>query len=498
MKRILSSVLLAGMLLPLAACGSAESTNNSGNTPVVTAENETVAETTIPTCVRQNIDYKGKTVTAATNEWTTSVWKLSTYFEFGVSEQTGDVLNDALYQRDLAVKEMYNVDFARFTIPKQSATDEMTTAILAGEDAFQFALSNATGVTTMLKAGGMFRDMKDLKTLDLSASWWNQRSVEEFQIYGFQYAATGDLNLWAQAAPITNYVNKQMLEDYHLAAPYQLVRDGKWTLDKMIEMSTATASDLNGNATVDAEQDSFGCAGEAGSLQSFYLATGSRFCERDKDGNITVTVNNPKTIAVVEKFIPFMRNKSVCLFNNDYGKQYSNCFKELFLVNFKANRLLFFSNQLLVALDLRDMETDFGVLPLPKLDENQTEYYNASNNSWTTLVTVPVTNSEPEMTGDILNALGYYSEKYVTPAFIDTTVLNKTMRDRESEEMIELIFDTRVYDLGSLFDWGKCRAILNDLIAGNSTDFASKYASYEPNIQSALKATMDELKKAQK
>lgn len=120
------------------------------------------------------------------------------------------------------------------------------------------------------------------------------------------------------------------------------------------------------------------------------------------------------------------------------------------------------------------------------------EYCSTTNIAWCDNLIVPATNTDLERTGYILDAMGYYSQQLVTPAFIETTVLGKSLRDEDSAEMIELIYDTQVYDIALMFDWGGIANMLKGLANSESTNLASEYAKYESQIAAAMEKTMSE------
>lgn len=187
---------------------------------------------------------------------------------------------------------------------------------------------------------------------------------------GCQYTVSGDICFFAKSAPVVNFVNKQMLEDYSLDDPYQLVRDGRWTLDKMKEMTAAASHDLNGNGDVDVD-DSFGFMNEPSSVSYFMIGFGIDYSTRGSDDSIELSFYSDRAATAIEKLVPFMRDRMTTLYAQDYVSVYSSPYEELFQPTFMSNRALFYSNQLLLALDFRNMDADFGILPLPKLDESQ-------------------------------------------------------------------------------------------------------------------------------
>ena len=484
---ILSLILLS----QLAACASSDPDSNTVETTTnASDETSTVAEETSE-YVSPGVDYEGETFTIAAMDLD-MVYAVTNYTMISHDEETGDVINDAIVQMTRKVEEDLNVNLELYPLTNddRASIDKVTRFIYAGEDEIQVTFPFTVALKNYLGTPSLLLDLNSIPTLDLSHSWWDQSSIEAYNIGGKQYTAVGDICFFAKCAPIVNFFNKQLLEEYSLDDPYEMVFDGTWTIDKMIELGRAAANDVNGNSTVDLD-DTFGCIAESTSLGYFFTGAGIDWSKRDGD-EITITVYNEKSMNIAEMLVPFFRDKTVTMIPNDYTG-YTDVFQELFLPHFMANRSLFFSNQLLLALDFREMEADFGVLPLPKYDENQENYRSTTNDHWLDHMVVPATNARLELTGHVLDAMGYYSQQLVTPAFIETTVLDKTLRDENSEAIIEMIYDTQVYDIALAFNWGSITGVVSNMINNNTTNFSSLYASSESAILAAMDKTMEEL-----
>ena len=63
--------------------------------------------------------------------------------------------------------------------------------------------------------------------------------------------------------------------------------------------------------------------------------------------------------------------------------------------------------------------------------------------------------AELDMIGHVIDAYGWQAQQYITPAFIDFTVLDKSIRDEDSAEMVELILDTQTFGMAYIFNWGQ-------------------------------------------
>ena len=65
------------------------------------------------------------------------------------------------------------------------------------------------------------------------------------------------------------------------------------------------------------------------------------------------------------------------------------------------------------------------------------------------------------------------------------------VRDEEDEEMLDIIFDSRCFDLGSVFNWG---GILWEFMNIN-TNFASRFDAIADAAQAQLEETLEYFRK---
>ena len=480
---LMTAILLT---LPLIACGETATTTDETTTAAASDTTAQSSEYTDP-----GIDFGGEVFTVAAHQ-SESPWQIKKYNLVYEEEEDGDIINDSIVKRTQLLEEQFNFELEIFPVEAHDNPVEITTSILAGADDFKFGMIVSASMPALLNTPGMLTNLNDISSLNLDHSWWNEDATKEMNIFGKQYAALGSINLLAMSSPIVTYFNKQMISEYNLEDPYELVKSGKWTLDKMIEMATAVSRDLNSNAVADAD-DCFGFMGETTSLIYLLTGCGVRFSTHDSN-SIEITIMSEKTTDVLAKTVDLLNNRTVTMCNTDYASGYGNVFFELMIPTLGSNRGLFFSNQLLCSLNMRNMEVDFGILPMPKYNEEQSEYVSVSNSWWDDFVIVPSTNTDLERTGYVIDAMGYLSQQYVIPAFIDNTVMNKAIRDDESAEMIELIYDTLNFDIALMYKWGNIKETVTGMKSKSGQSYASVYEASKAAILAAVDETTEELK----
>ena len=195
-------------------------------------------------------------------------------------------------------------------------TDPMLKATMAGDSYCDFMTVSGTGMPNLLNKHVLI-DLHEIDTLDLSASWWDQNSVKQLSVAGKLYAAVGNISSFAFVGSYAVFVNKGILESYNLENPYEAVRSGKWTFDKMGEMAKAVAHDLNGDG-VPGKEDMFGLSSEALGMVTLNAA-GVKFTEKDADDIPQIVLANYDVAGALEKIVPLFRDKNVALYSNDYA-----------------------------------------------------------------------------------------------------------------------------------------------------------------------------------
>ncbi len=485
-KKLLASLLALLTVVSFAACsgGGEGGSTTSADTTASGGEETTAAVTEAKEYIKPDVSLDGKTFIYASREQPNPSWIARTYFESSKPEPNGDVINDAIYERALTVEEELGV-----TLQTQLYQDAgvMTKTVMAGDHFADMIVDNGNNVKSLLTSN-MLTDLYEIPTLELDKSWWDQNAIDDLSIGGKLYLAAGDISPLGLLSAHCTFVNKGMIDSYNLDNPYDAVRDGTWTYDKMREMATVVASDVDGDGAMTAK-DIFGLSGE-GIGMAVVGAQGVKFTTKDDSDVPTLAIDEDRASAAVEKIVTLFRDKNITLYAADFSG-YNNVFRDLIVEKFIADELMFVNNWLVAALELRNMESDFGILPPPKHNETQDGYEIFHSETWTTYAIVPKTVTDLEMVGYVMNALGHYGHEYIYTALIDTTITSKTLRDTDTEEMLDIIYNNRNYELAGIYNWGGISGMFNGFIDNTNTNFSSTYASNLETINAAITETVE-------
>lgn len=495
MKKIILILLITAMCTAvLIACSSNEIKENDETASSNNISSETESE---ETSVQKsefepaaNTNYDGYDFTFLCFDSTPGSWKIVSYSEIMAEESNGDPINDAIYTRNMMVEELYNINIDIFPVlfgDRETMGTKALNAILSGDDVFDTALMVGVGLPVLLKHPDALISLDSIENLDLTKSWWDQRSVDELSIGKKSYLVVGDINLYASAAVQIIFGNKNLIKNFSLDDPYKLVLDGKWTWDELHEMGKTVAADTDGNGIMN-EKDRYGLIDI--SVTNAIVTSGERYASKNNDDLPSLTFMNERSVAIVDKMLDII-NDSETFLNTSTVKGYSNVFREYAMPKFQRDETLFFYTSLRISLDFRDMDGDFAILPVPKFDEAQENYYTFGNKWSVTYTCIPQTNTDLERTANILQAMGYYSKEYVTPSFYDVTVTNKIIRDEESVGMLDILLKNRVYDIGMVFDWGEMTSMLDIILTQKTNTFTSIYESKKTVIETEMEKTLE-------
>ena len=482
LKSKLAFTLTALLLLStIVACSDNSSVSDkSSNTTV--AQETTAEETTLLYPDLAPEDFGGtefKVLTQPRELW--ADWEDWGHRDISAVEPNGDIINDAVYARNLKIEEKYNVKIVE--MKNESFDTVVKNTVMAGDYAYDIICPPTLTLVSFAQNGYLY-NLFDVPYIDLSMPWYDQSAVRDLSVGGYLYGVTGDLTLLDNDATTAMIFNKQVLEDYGLESPYGFVTDGKWTMDKLIEMTQVISEDLNGDGELYILDDKFGTIVQDDALWSFYNGMGERIVEKDTEDYPFVSFGSERTYSVIDKINALMLDKDhVVNLHTFMGK---------FLIYqwqtemFSNNRALFSWIRMRVVETLRNMETDFGILPVPKFDESQKAYYTCVNPYTSTTIAIPISNPELDKAGMILEDLSAESRYTLEPAYYDLNLGTKFIRDNESSDMLNIIFSSRIYDIGEIYNFGGLGTGVVRYPSTYKNEYASAFAKMEPKMHTDI------------
>jgi len=467
-------------IIAIIGCSSGNPAADSVDTTLA-ADDETTEETTTEMLVADvpDSDFDGHTFTIINIDYSIPIWAQRDIYSEG---QNGDIINDSVYVRNTAVEDRFNCTVASRQVLDTIA--ELNKFISSGDSGVDFATVPLNRFSIIAITGG-FVEYSNIPYINLDAPWWDSSSVESLSVANKLFAACSDITIMDKSATTAMVFNKQLADDYSVSNIYETVNQGNWTIDKLIELSMLVSSDIDGNGIYD-DKDSYGFLYQRDTMSSFLSGCGGFVAEKDDDDLPIMTLYTPKNITILDKLYDFLYNDQFCFHVMKFFDPTSEGFTDGMTRMFQNDQALFMWIRMADVENLRAMDTDFGILPIPKYDTVQENYLQTVNPYVGTVIVVPQSVENLERVGIFLEALAAESRKVLLPAYYDIMLTGKLTRDEESLEMLDIIFNNRVYDVGDIYNFGDIGGQLISMTMTFNRDMSSKYQSLEPAIDAAI------------
>ena len=500
MKRILTSIL-AGMLLlaSVTACSNNSANaddgakNNSANSQTPTADltEETEETARFLDSMPETMDFEGRALNFLLTEGSNgNITELSIWAE----EDTGEVVDTAVYQRNLTVTDRLNIAINEPTVNTDWSGNANVIRNMVSSGSADYDIYGAYqyyGI--VIGSEGILFNLNNKENFpynDFDREYWGTGYMKNMSFDGQKfYWATGDLALRYTGGMYVTYVNSTIFNNYYPDVNlYSIVDEGGWTMDKLSELASVAYVDLNGNGTKD-NKDQFGFV-----LQSIDPTDGVAagcmvdFSTRDENGLPVISLDNEWTYKFWDKYYALMFNNEGTMLNPETDDSVA------IMTNFGAGQYMMTCNKLFQSpIYLRDMEDDFMILPMPKLDDTQ-PHYNTRIHDSCTIFGVPVSVGGTDCISATLEALASESFKEVTPAYYEIALKVKFTRDSDSGRMIELCHENVTIDFAA--QWSNKLGDINHFFRGRADAKEESIASTIAKNSKVWNKSMEKLVKA--
>lgn len=429
-RRLLSGLfLILFLLIYLAGCtgNSSNGKTTESNSSGTTAQN---LEELLP-----KVDYEGYEFRIGNMNATTNFW--FTHPSLIAEDLTSDTINDAVYYRNKQVEQDYNIKIKE---DLGLVAQDIMPIMQAGDDVYDILICRIPLAYNSLASLGYLLEYRSETDINLDFPWWDKNAAETLEIDGRLYFTISALDLTHYDDTFVTYFNKAMIDDHPtLENPYELVRNNEWTIDKMYEMGIAVAADLDGNGIRDGK-DRFGLISNDFALPYLCLASGAKMVDKNENGDLVMTMGQERFVnAFIKVFDAVYKDTNFFYFVTKSDQE------AIQSKMFKANQSLFWVEVVSYStIYLNEMEADYGILPAPKINAEQERFYSFCHSPFS--ICIPAYVSDVSRTSLIIEALSMQSLVKVVPEYYDKMLKGRGVRDPESIEMLDLLFENVVYD----------------------------------------------------
>lgn len=401
---------------------------------------------------------------------------------------TGEILNDAIYMRNLAVEEKLDVKLNIIFVNDERHTQRddaaplFTKAVLSGDPIYDIYITSQAVMTLAARERHLV-SYESLPWVDLSRTWWDRKASDSLNFGGKVFFGVNESNFSNLGMACVILFNKNLFAKEGIPYPYDLVRSGDWTYDEFAKIVRSGSKDLNGDGAIYIKDDQFGFSGWQWSVgPNLYAAMGASFVEKNSDNIPELSINSAKSFDVFEKVIDLfsgggayhnnMQDGDVWLDRDRFAGGY------ILMTDYRPYYLDYF----------RDMADDFGLVPHPKYDRNQNGYRQLVEQVGT-FTGVPIICKDLELASAVIESLAIESQKTVMPQYYETILQTKFTRDGESADMIDIIAKNRVYNV-YLESLG-IMDVFSAMISKGNADLASLYEKREGRAKAEIEKIIE-------
>ena len=252
-------------------------------------------------------------------------------------------------------------------------------------------------------------------------------------------------------------------------------------------MAEGAAVDTNGNGVME-DEDMWGLLGGNDVMSAFWFGSGELMVTKDENDIFQFTFGSERSVTAAERVVNLM-NQSWFLNHHRIANTDDTYYTQLF----ETGHGLFFWMRLDEVTNMRAGDTDFGIIPTPKYEATQDNYYSMVSQHTTGLMSIPlvITGEQLSNLGIILEAMAAESHYELIPTYIEESLKTKYSRDAESGAMLDIIINNRVFDPMLIYNFGGFADTFQSWGGANNTQIASTLAKSQKAVQKLLDRFID-------
>lgn len=419
-----------------------------------------------------------------------------------IEELEGNAINAAVQNRNNFLEENYGITFEVTGVKYPS--DEMKKLIAGNTNEYDLVCESVDRLVAGISTN-YYLSLNNY--VDITHPWWDQRAINALALGEKYYFLAGDALLTDDDNTYLTLYNKDMFKKNAKLSEYgdiyDIVRNGEFTIDLYYEMCRAVSTpDSNGQWGFDATYGNLSHAyGATVMMNGLNIAT----VTKDESNQLSITLDDEASINAFNKVYELMsdtantqRAELIIGKSPTNPSQYGFAELEEMFVN---ERGLFYNttSSSVSILKSANLEFEFGVLPIPKLNKEQEYYCNTVNVYQSSAFAIPssVPSSRISDIAFAVQALGFYNADVIR-SYYQTTLQLQAIQSDDDAEMLDIVYNNRFYDIGAIYNWGAGSGQIGLLslygtIIGNSNanTLTSTWESMQSRVNSAMEKAVE-------
>ena len=488
MKRFVLICLILGVVFPFAACGKEPEGPQTDTSSAPPAADDTEFDEAAYLASLPDVTYEGDYKILCTEETGSTPENF-----FDVFEESSDVVESAVFRRNIAVEERFECRLQYTALPGNNTAGtafatEIRTSVDAGGSLCYDLILGQNYYVLPTAVEGYLQNLLDTDQLHWEEEWYNEGINSSGAINGKLWAASGSFNMSQISYAMALFFNKDFYasEGYPYDL-YELVRTNQWTYEILYELTANYYHDEGTLSGVVDDNDIFGYYYNVHGVENSILGSDVPMVFVEADGSFSI--DDYYSTRLIDVFDSYYHYFNECVgtrrSSSDYVPTIMLGTGKTFFANSRVGMMI-------VCDEMRNSSYRIGVLPMPMYDTSQ-ERYLTGTMRWE-MFYIP-RNDDLEKSATVLEYLNYTSEKYVVPAYWDNALVQKVDR-AEDWEMLELIKSTLYYDFAFVYGfamggiyWHEGNSSsggVKDLIEGRYNALSSWWSSNREVFRRAL------------
>lgn len=402
-------------------------------------------------------------------------------------DESQDVVAAAVYGRQKNIEERFSCRISKIVEPQNpdAFKNRIRTSVSGNDNEFHIAIGHIDYVAS-LAPEGYLTTWQSMPYIDLDKVWWNRSANDSLTVSGNSFFALGDINYTLITQTNCIYFNKVLVEDNQIDDPYQTVLDGIWTLDYLDALTKNYYQDLNHNQKRDIDDMYAFTVDVHSGLNSYQNAAECLSFRKNSDDIPEFRANTKRMNNLVSKMYGILYENESTFAAVDYsyqGEDETYYWWDVGNRKFAGGTTIFVHGWLGNAMNVyRNFEGQYGIIPLPKYDENQKSYHTMMDAAGP-FMCIPRTLMESESgnVGMIIEAMAAYAYSNITPAVFDTALKIKYSSLEGSGKMLDLLIEGLTFDFGYVHS-NDYHNILRKVLVNKNANLASYLASSQASI----------------
>ena len=403
--------------------------------------------------------------------------RINTYYSgdyIYAESENGDVMNDSVFRRNTRVEEKYKIRIDARKAPNPYTT--LDKDVSSGSADYDLILDRRSDLATTSVAGLLY-DFNSVD-IDYSRPWWDNNS-QGYAINGRLFLMANDIDTGIISGARFYYFNKALIDSFHLDNPYDLVASNEWTLDKFLTLVKSAHEDGTAGGL-----GIYGLLRETGSSNGNHMhllvGCGVKSSTTTSEGVLQQAIGDQieKISDIFERLTTVLKDPSLALTFEEVetrftGGTYPSRY-DRGRAAFAAGHFLFVQNGLDVSVQFSDMPEGYGVVPNPKYDKDQENYYHKIDR-FSAIWAIPNTPDRIDFDrlAKVFDYWAYVSSETVMPAYYEITIKTRRFSDPVASDMIDIVKSSLVYDacdvygitinstLDTVFNSGNVASVIN-------------------------------------